>query len=293
MMEISGVNISHPDKVLFPESGLRKQDLATYFQRIADRMLPFLRNRPLTLRSFPEGIEADGFFNKNAPGHFPDFIHRIPVPARESGRDEIRMSSAGAARDLVYFVGQNAIEFHATLSTEDTLENPDQMIFDFDPSDGDFEKVRKLALAFARMLDDMEVSVFWKTTGSRGLHAHIPLHPTHKFVTVKRWATKLAKRFQETCSDQATLEQRKEKRGNRVFIDTLRNEYGQTVIVPYGIRARPGAPVAVPIRASELNDSSLQPDRVTINNLFRRLAQMHDPWKQFGRSRISDLGKKL
>lgn len=285
-MKVNGIEISHPDKVLFPDSGLTKERLAKYYARIADRMLPFLKKRPLTLRCFPEGIDSDGFFNKNTPDHFPDFIARVAVPSRESGRSTVVMSSAGSARDLAYFAGQNAIELHATLSSRDDLEKPDQVIFDFDPQDGDFARVRRLALGFSRLLHDLDLPVFWKTTGSRGLHAHIPIRRTHGFAEVKERARALAERLHEAFPEESTLELRTEKRGGKVFIDTLRNEYGQTAILPYSVRARPGAPVAAPIRLHELESAELTPDRFTIGNIFRRLGRIEDPWKHFTRSRV-------
>lgn len=286
-MKADDVKISHPDKVLFPDCGLAKQDLSGYYGEIAERMLPFLRERPLTLRCYPEGIEKDGFFNKNAPEHFPDFIQRIEVPARGEGRKKVTMSSADEAADLVYFAGQNAIEIHAALSTAENLEKPDQIIFDFDPSDEDFDKVRAVALEFGDLLDAMEIEGFWKTTGSRGLHLHLPIKPEKKFESVKDWSRKLARRLVDTKPKLSTLEPRKDKRGAKVFIDILRNAYGQTSVAPYSVRALPGAPVATPIRLEEIKDHSFRPDAYTVKNIFRRLGQIEDPWADFHRRRLS------
>ena len=165
------VEISHPDKVLFPDTGITKGELADYYELIAERLLPYAKGRPLTLRAFPEGIDEAGFFNKHAPDHFPAVSRRIEVPTRDAGRKAALMSSADEAADLVYFAGQNVIEIHAALSTEEDLEKPDQLIIDFDPSNDDFDKVRKVALRFCALLEAMALNAFWKTTGSRGLHA--------------------------------------------------------------------------------------------------------------------------
>lgn len=280
------ISISHPEKVLFPDCGLTKQDLADYYRRVADRMLPYLKARPLTLRCYPEGIAKDGFFNKNTPDHFPDFIKRIEVPTREEGGRKATMSSAEKSADLVYFAGQNTIEVHATLSTVDHLEMPDQVIFDFDPSDGNFHKVREAALEFGNLLASLKIHAFWKTTGSRGLHAHLPLQPGIGFERIKSGARKLASRLIEVRPALMTLEQRKNKRGDKVFIDILRNAYGQTAVAPYSVRALAGAPVATPIRFREIQKSSLRPSGYTVKNLFRRLGQMEEPWTDFNRRRL-------
>ena len=280
------IEISHPDKVLFPDAGVTKRDLADYYARIAPRLLPYAKGRPLTLRVFPEGIEEAGFFNKNAPEHFPAFITRLRVPTRESGREATLMASADEAADLVFFAGQNAIELHAALSTQADLEKPDQVIFDFDPSDGDFDKVRKVALTFNALLEERELPGFWKTTGSSGLHAHLPLRPEREFAKVKAWATTLARRLHDELPEDTTLEQRKDKRGDKVFIDVLRNDYGQTAVLPYSVRARQGAPVAMPLRADELENADLTPDRYTLKNAFQRLGQVEDPWQSFARRRL-------
>lgn len=286
-MKPNEIEISHSDKVLFPDAGITKGDLAGYYQRIATRLLPFAAGRPLTLRTFPEGIDEEGFFNKHAPEHFPDFITRIEVPTRESGKKAALMSSADEAADLVYFAGQNVIEIHATLSTKADLERPDQLIVDFDPSDDDFEKVRKVALGFCELLDSMGLNAFWKTTGSKGLHAHLPIRPERDFATVKEWAKALARKLHDKMPQETTLELRKDKRDNKVFIDVLRNEYGQTAVLPYSVRARKGAPVATPIRTDELEDGDLLPDRYTMKNVFQRLGQIEDPWRHFKRHRIA------
>ena len=277
-MKAAEVDISHADKVLFPDCEITKRVLAEYYKKAADCILPYIKDRPLTLRCYPDGIREEGFFNKNTPDHFPDFIRRIKVPARGKGKKTVIMSGADKAADLVYFVGQNTIEIHATLSRADHLERPDQIIIDFDPSDGDFEKVRDAALSFGNLLDSLEIHAYWKTTGSRGLHAHLPLRPDTGFESAKERARKLARRLVEAEPELTTLEVRKEKRGDKVFIDVLRNAYGQTAVVPYSVRALPGAPVAAPVRFDEIEQRSCRPGAYRVENIFRRLGQIEDPW---------------
>lgn len=286
-MKIDDIEISHPDKCLFPQAGLSKQDVAHYYQRIAGSMLPWARDRPLTFKIYPDGIDQDGFFNKNAPDHFPDFIRRIEVPLKSKDRASTLMAAADAPSDLVYFAGQNVIEVHAALATADSLNRPDQLIFDLDPSDGDFDKVRTVARQCLEIIGRLGLNVFLKLTGSRGLHLHIPLRPKAEFSELKPLAQRIAECVVEACPDVATLEKRKDDRKDKVFVDYLRNDTGQTAIVPYSLRAHPGAPVAVPIRRDELDKASLEPDGYSPQNVFQRLGQIKDPWEHYSRHRIS------
>ena len=280
-MKTEKIEISHPDKILFPQAELTKADIASYYKRIADYMLPHIKDRPLTLRHYPHGIDESGFFHKHAPDHFPEFVERLDVSMKSKGGENMKMASADEAADLVYFAGQNVIELHMGLARKYDLEIPDQIIFDLDPSDNDFEKVRKTAFALKDILDERDLPSFLKTTGSRGVHIHIPIKPEKKFDEVKKAVRKLAETLHDTCPDLTTLESRKKKRGDKVFIDYLRNDYGMTAIAPYSLRALKGAPIATPIDWEELKDRELGPQSYTLENIFRRLPQKADPWKKF------------
>lgn len=280
-MNADDVEISSPDKILFPGAGITKQEVADYYARIADRMLPHLACRPLTLRHYPQGIEEDGFFQKQAPNHFPDFIPRMDMPVKGDDRDTIKMATAVNKASLVYFADQNVIEFHMSLSTEDRPEKPDQMIFDLDPSD-DFGKVREVAFALKDILDKRQWTHYLKLTGSRGVHIHVPLHPDQDFDTVKNLAHEIAQALNEATPKITTLEQRKDKRGDKVFIDYLRNDYAMTAIAPYSIRALKNAPLAAPIGWDELHSKDITPQSYTLENIFYPLSQLKsDPWANF------------
>jgi len=197
------------------------------------------------------------------------------------------MTAAKKAEDLVYFSGQNVIELHAALSTGDALEEPERMVFDFDPSEDDFGKVRQLVRTFKRILDAADITAFVSTTGSRGLHVHVPLRPGAQFQQSKSVAKALAQKLHGAEPEISTLEQRKSKRGNKVFIDTLRNAYGQTFILPYSLRAQKQAPVATPVRWDELDSSDFSAQSYTLANILQRLSQVENPWKNYARSRQS------
>lgn len=286
-MKIKEVEIAHPEKILFSDSGISKKDIAEYFEQIAPYMIPFIQDRPLTMKRYPKGIDEDGFFNKHAPKHFPDFIPRFTVPMEQES-SQMQMVGVEKPKDLIYLAGQDVIELHMALSRIDDIKKPDQIIFDFDPSDDDFEKVRSAALKLKHLLDHLNLPSFIKTSGSRGVHIHIPIRVDHTFKEVKAIARNIAQRLNEICPDITTMEQRKVKRGNKVFIDYLRNDFSMTAIAPYSLRACKGAPIATPIDWEELEDQSLGPQTYHIKNILRRLAQKgNDPWGNFVQSSVN------
>ncbi|KTD71321.1 non-homologous end-joining DNA ligase [Legionella tucsonensis] len=281
-MKIAGVDISHPDKLLYPEDSISKREVAEYFYKIAEYLLPFVQNRPLSLKRYPDGINQEGFYNKHRPDYFPDFIKQFTVPTVQNN-SKINMIGIHSKKALVYLAGQNTLELHSSLSTISSIEKPDQIIFDLDPQDDDFEKVRDAALALKKLLDEFELTTFVKTSGSRGLHIHLPIKTHYKFDKIKKISRKIAEKLHQRQPQITTLEQRKNKRGNKVFIDFLRNDYAMTAIVPYSLRAQKGAPVATPLEWEELNDSSLHPKSYHLKNIFQRLGKKENPWKNFNK----------
>lgn len=279
-MELADIEISHPDKRLYPDEDISKSAVVKYYSKISEYLLVFIENRPITMKRYPKGINEKGFFNKHRPDYFPNFVDDLTVPTREN-QSKMHMAGIGSEKALVYLANQDVIELHSALSTMSSIEKPDQIIFDFDPSDNDFEKVRKAVKGLKNLLDDMNIKSFVKTSGSRGLHVHIPIKPEHTFDKVKKTAKQIAEKLHQQFPDITTIEQRKDKRGNKVFIDYLRNDYAMTAIAPYSLRAVPGAPVATPLDWSEVNDSSLTPQIYHINNIFHRLGQVENPWKHF------------
>ncbi|MCB1669635.1 MAG: non-homologous end-joining DNA ligase [Pseudomonadales bacterium] len=277
--------VTHPDKILFPYNRYTKREVVEYYWKIAAYMLPFLNRRPLTLKIYPDGIDREGFIQKHVPDHYPDSIPRLQVPSRESG-ELIRMVAVKNPLGLAWLANQNVLEFHAPLSLARDLEQPDQMIFDLDPSDNDFEKVRELAFALQSLLAERELPAFIKTTGSRGVHIHVPLRHGTDFHQLKEASRGLAESLVGRCPELATLEQRKSARGDRVYIDYLRNEYAMTAIAPYSLRALEGAPVATPIDWEELGSHNTRPRRWHLKNILRRLGARDDPWQDFARHRV-------
>ncbi len=269
------IEISNRDKVLFPDAGITKGDVIDYYTRIAPHALLHYRGRPLTMHRFPDGIAEDGFFQKNIPDYFPDWIDRVTL-AKEDG--QITHVIANNAATLAYLANQGCITPHLALAQGSAPNRPDRLVFDLDPSDGDFGKVQSVAKCLHTALQARDLPGFVQTTGSRGLHILVPLYGSADFDAVRKAARGFAKDIVADLPDIATLEHRKSDRGKKVFIDTLRNAYGQTSVAPYGIRARPAAPIATPITWDEALDPDLSPRTYTIRNIFRRLGQIDDPW---------------
>lgn len=275
------VPISRPKKVLFPGAGFTKRNLADYYARVAGAMLPHLRDRPLTLQRFPDGIGESGFYQKDAPDHFPDWIETATM-RKEGGTVDYPLASDAAA--LRYFADQGCITPHVWLSRKDRPDHPDRLVFDLDPPDeSDFDGVRRAARDVRDLMRGIGLEPHVMTSGSRGLHVWIALDREAAFDDVRAFARDAAALLARRHPDRLTVEHRKAKRGGRIFLDTLRNAYAQTAVAPYAVRARPGAPVATPLDWDELGASGMGPQRYTIGNLFRRLGRKEDPWRAIGR----------
>jgi bifunctional non-homologous end joining protein LigD len=278
------VEITRPEKVLFPEDGITKGDLVEYYGRIAPYMLPHLRDRPLTLERYPNGIHTKRFFQKEVSSYFPKWLRRVTV---EKVGGSVTHVVCNDTATLVYLANQACVTPHIFLSRIDKLDVPDQMVFDLDPQGDDFELVRSTAIAFKRLLDELELPAFLKTTGSRGLHVVVPLQRREKYDAVRTFARELAAIVVSQSPKERTMESLKANRGERVFIDTNRNGYAQLVAPAYAVRARKGAPVSVPLEWSELKKKSLRSNSFTIRTIFGRLDRVEDPWADFWRSGVS------
>ena len=272
------LHVDNLDKILFPQEGITEGDLIQYYRRIADTMLPHVRDRPVTMHRFPNGIAEDGFYQKEAPAYFPEWIERVSVMVEQEGTRQPQII-CGDAATLVYLADQACITPHVWLSRKDKLNYPDKLIFDLDPPDGDFEPVRCAARALRELLEEIDLPSYVMTTGSRGLHVVVPLNRDAEYDAVRSFAHDLSSVLARREPDRLTADVRKNKRQGRVFLDYLRNSYAQTGVAPYAIRAKPGAPVATPLDWDELGDRHLHSQSYTLANIFRRLGQKDDPWR--------------
>lgn len=270
------IEVSNADKVFFPDAGVTKGDLVEYYDRIGETMLPHVIDRALSLHRFPDGIEGDGFFQKDTPDHFPDWIARESLE-KEGGTVDYPVCEEKAT--LVYIADQGSITPHVWLSKVDRPEHPDRMIFDFDPAEGseDLDMLHGVVGWVGDRFDGMGIPAYVMTTGSAGYHVLVPLDRSAEFEAAHEVARRLSELIVALLPDETTVAQRKDRREGKVFVDYLRNSYAQTTVAPYSVRALPGAPIATPISWDELSNS--QPRSWSIGNIFRRLGQVDDPWR--------------
>jgi bifunctional non-homologous end joining protein LigD len=275
------VELSHPDKVLFPEAGVTKRDLAAHYERVAPLMVPLVRDHPVAMHAFPGGIESPGYFMKDVPSHFPDWIRRVTVPKRGG---ELTHVLANDAATLVYLAGQNCITPHVWTSRADRPREPDRIVFDLDPPGTRFADVRAAARALGDIVRDLGLEPFAMTTGSRGVHVVTPIRRGRDYEEVHDFARAVARVLADQSPRKLTTEVRKAKRAERIFVDVGRNAYAQHAVAPYAVRPRDGAPVAAPLRWEELDDRRLRPDRWTIRTLPERLEHAGDVWDGYRRA---------
>lgn len=283
---------SNEEKIFFPDSGITKGDLIDYYSRIASTMVPHLRDRPLTMHRFPDGMGGEEFFQKAVPDYFPEWVGRVRVETTAGPQDQVLCQNAAT---LAYLAQQGCITPHVWLSRRDRLDRPDQLVMDLDPPDDNFDVVRRAAFRVRELLDELKLESCVKTTGSRGVHVLVPLDRLDHFDAVRSVARRMAKVLAARYPDDLTAEQRKDKRGGRLYLDVGRNAYGQTAVAPYAVRARPGAPVATPVTWDELGRPELHSRTYTVANVFRRLGQRGDPWSEIrrhGRS-LAPAGRRL
>jgi bifunctional non-homologous end joining protein LigD len=276
------VEITHPGKALFTNPTITKLQLARHYERVADAMLPHVRGRPLALQAFPQGIDGHGFFLKSIPKHFPSWIKTAEVPKKDGS---LTQALAENAATLVYLAGQNVVTLHVWLSRADMLRKPDRLILDFDPSPGvGFAAVRAAAREAGRRLHNAGLVPHAMVTGSRGIHVVCPLRRGPTFGAVHSYARTVAEAMVADDPGHLTLEWRKADRGARIYVDVNRINYGQHAVAPYGVRARPRAPVAMPIQWEELSNPRLKPDRWTVRTAADRLSSEGDAWSEMSRS---------
>ncbi len=275
------VPVTHPDRVLFAADGITKGELVDYYTRVAPAMLPHLRDRPLSVQRFPRGIDAPGFVQQDFADSLPDWMDRAAVPKEDGGT--VVHPVAGRPQALRWLANQNCVTLHGWLSRRRALDHPDRLVVDLDPSVDDFGAVCATARAVADLLDDLGLRCYVQTTGSSGLHVVTPLTPGPDFDTVRAFARDVARLVADQDPDHRTVEMRKQNRGDRVYLDIMRNGYAQTAVCPYAVRPRAGAPVATPLDWAELDDPTLRPDRYTIRDIPARLAEVGDPWAGMGR----------
>jgi bifunctional non-homologous end joining protein LigD len=271
------VSLSNPDKVLFPDDGITKADLADYYERVAEVMVPHVKNRPMNLWRWNKGIAHDVVIQQSLPKGAPEWVARCEVPRRKGG--DITHGMINDAETLRWLAQQNCITPHVWNARCDLRDKPDRLVFDLDPTGEDFDEIRAAALAVAELLRGLGLVPFAKLSGSRGIHVVAPLKRTRLADDVREAAQVLADRIAAEHPDTLTTQWRKEKRDGKILVDVARNTYGQTVVAPYAVRALPGAPISAPVTWDEVADPELTAHAFTLRTIDERLKAVGDPWQ--------------
>ena len=269
--------ITHPEKVLFPDDGITKGDLAGYYEAVADVMVPHIRNRPVTLERFNAGIKGPRIFQKNVEKGFPAWLKRVQVKKKDGVVNHVLIADV---RGLLWVSNQNSITPHVWVSRAPKIMKPDLMVFDLDPSDDDPARLRKGALTLRGLLEELGLESWVKTSGSKGYHIAVPLDAKADFGKVATFAHAVGKLLIERDPKNFTGEFYKKDREGKIFIDTGRNEYSATFAATYAVRPRAGAPVSAPITWDELKSGKFGPTSLTLANVPKRVGKLGDVWQE-------------
>ena len=273
--------ITHPEKVLFPDDGITKGDLAAYYEAIAPALLPHIRNRPVTMERYPAGIGAKGFWQKSVTRGFPDWLQRVAVPKKDG---TVHHPLVTDLQSLLWVVNQNTITPHVWATRVPDLYQPDVCVFDLDPSrDDEPEVLRDVAVALRDLLADLDLPSVVKTSGSKGFHIVVPLDGTARTDEVERFAHAVGRLMVARDPQHLTQEFSKADRDGRIFVDTGRNGWSATFAAAYSVRARPGAPVSAPCRWEEVERGDVGPRSFTLRTMPARVSQVGDLWSEMTR----------
>ena len=268
--------ITHPEKIMFPDEGITKGELASYYEMIAPLMLPHLRGRPITMERFHRGIAAPGFFQKDVSKGFPEWLERVEVP-KHGGT--VHHPIVTDTEGLLWLANQNSITIHVWPSRAPKLYQPDVCVFDLDPMNADdLDTLRTAALNLRDLLAELGLPSWIKTSGSKGFHIVVPLDGKSDFGTVARFAHVVGRISVQRDPDHLTQEFSKVDRGGRILVDTGRNGYSATFAATYTVRAKLGAPVSAPCSWEEVESGEVGPKTFTLRTMSQRVAATGDLW---------------
>jgi bifunctional non-homologous end joining protein LigD len=267
--------ITHPDKVLFAHDGITKKELAAYYEIVAPFMLPYISGRPITMERYPSGIDRKGFFHKDVTKGFPDWLERVEVPKKDG---TVHHPLVSDIRSLLWLVNQNCITPHVWTSRVPHLYRPDICVFDLDPAEDEPHVLRAAALSLRDLLNEVGLSSWVKTSGSKGFHIVVPLDGSGGFGEVSSFAHRAATVLVARDPGHLTQEFSKADRGGRILVDTGRNGYSATFAAVYAVRPRHGAPVSAPCTWDELERGAVSPQTFTLRTMKRRVEEVGDLW---------------
>ena len=274
------VVITHPEKVLFPDDGITKGELAGYYEAVAPVILAHLRGRPVTMERYPAGIGEKGFWQKDVSKGFPEWLQRVEVPKKDG---VVHHPVVTDTRSLLWVTNQNTITPHVWTSRVPDLNYPDVCVFDLDPSTDDVASVRAAAVGLRDLLAELGLPSWVKTSGSKGFHIVVPLDGKTPMGAAARFAHRVGTLFVSHAPDHLTQEFSKADRGGRIYVDTGRNGYSATFAAAYAVRARRGAPVSAPCTWEEIERGEVSPSTFTLRNMPQRIAAVGDLWADMRR----------
>jgi len=272
--------ITHPEKVLFPDDGITKGDLAAYYEVMAPVILPHLRGRPVTMERYPAGIGEKGFWQKDVSKGFPEWLQRVAVKKKGG---VVHHPVVTDTRSLLWMTNQNTITQHVWTSRMPDLNYPDICVFDLDPSNDDAEAVRAAAIALRDLLEELTLPSWVKTSGSKGFHIVVPVDGETPMGQLARFANTVGMVFVSRAADRLTQEFSKADRRGRIYVDTGRNGYSATFAAAYTVRAKGGAPVSAPCAWGEIERGEVNPRTFTLRNMPERIAKVGDVWADMRR----------
>ena len=267
--------ITHPEKVLFPDDGITKGDLAVYYEAMAPVILPHLRGRPITMERYPAGIGEKGFWQKDVSKGFPSWLQRVRVPKKDG---VVHHPVITDTQSLLWITNQNTITQHVWASRVPHLHRPDLCVFDLDPSTDNVAEVRAAAIGLRDLLDELGLPSWVKTTGSKGFHIVVPVDGKTDIAVVAQFANAVGALLVSLAPDRLTQEFSKVDRRGRIYVDTGRNGYSATFAAAYTVRARRGAPVSAPCTWEEIERGEVHPGTFTVRNMADRIAKVGDVW---------------
>jgi bifunctional non-homologous end joining protein LigD len=269
------IAFSNLDKVLWPEDGYTKRDLISFYDRIAPIILPHLRDRPLNLERFPDGINGQSFYQKNTPDYFPEWIPRAKIYSPDTRRN-VYYTICNDRDTLLYLANLACIPHNPWSSRVQSLDNPDFIVFDLDPEKAPFSMVQEVALKLHEYLEMIGLRAYPKTSGATGIHIFVPLQPEYTYEQARQFAELLGNIMVQRYPRLVTLERAVKNRTGKVYIDFLQNVRGKTVVGPYVLRPRTGAPASTPMTWREIGRKNLDPADYNMKTIFKRLDRTGD-----------------
>jgi len=278
------VVITHPEKVLFPDDGITKGELAAYYEMMAPIMLPHIVKRPLTMERFPAGIGRKGFIQKDVSTGFPSWLQRVDVPKKDG---VVHYPIVTDKQSLMWVANQNCITPHVWISRVPELFYPDMCMFDLDPSVDDRHMLNAAALSVRDLLAELGLPSWVKTSGSKGFHIVVPLDGKSEMGEVYSFANSVGTLLVKRDPKNLTQEFHKADRGTRILVDTGRNGWSATHAAVYAVRPKPGAPVSAPCTWDEVESGKVEPRTFTLRNMAARIERVGDLWSEMRKRRRS------